>query len=103
MQRIAQYTPPSAARLARLKKDLGFTSPQMADLTGLAQGAQWRKYTGGEAPRPLGMQMHFYMAALLVLDETALNQVLAKMREHGAQVEAGPLPAGPLPCKEINN
>lgn len=95
MKRIKHYDPPSAGDLARLKDDLKFTSPQMADLAGLAQGAQWRKYTGGAEPRELGMQMHFYMAALLALSEGELDRIADLMRSHGADVELGPLPAGP--------
>jgi len=95
MKRIAHYTPPSAEALAHLKHELGFTSPQMADLTGLAPGAQWRKYTGGVAPRALGLHMHFYLAALLTLSEAELARVVATMRAQGAAVEEGPLPAGP--------
>lgn len=95
MKRIKHYAPPSAGDLARLKNDLNFTSPQMADLSGLAQGAQWRKYTGGATPRELGMQMHFYMAALLTLPEEELAKVIECMRAQGAEVELGPLPAGP--------
>ncbi len=94
MKRIERYTPPSAKALARLKTELNFTSPQMADLAGLAQGAQWRKYTGGQEPRALGMQMHFYMAALLTLSEAELMRVVDTMREQGAALELGPLPAG---------
>jgi hypothetical protein len=95
MKRIKHYDPPSSGDLARLKDDLGFTSPQMADLTGLAQGAQWRKYTGGVQPREMGMHMHFYMAALLTLEESELARVVERMREQGAEVDLGPLPAGP--------
>lgn len=95
MKRIKHYDPPSAGDLAHLKDELGFTSPQMADLAGLAQGAQWRKYTGGVDPRQLGMQMHFYMAALLTLDEDSLLRIVERMRDHGAKVDLGPLPAGP--------
>lgn len=95
MKRIAHYTPPSPADLARLKSDLKFTSPQMADLTGLAQGAHWRKYTGGATPREMGVHMHFYLAALLTLSDDELARVAATMREHGADIELGPLPAGP--------
>ncbi|MCY1463664.1 hypothetical protein D9M71_815920 [compost metagenome] len=53
----------------------------MADLTGLAQGAQWRKYTGGAEPHALGLHMHFYMAALLTLSDAELARVAATMRE----------------------
>lgn len=95
MKRIKSYVPPSVGDLLRLKSDLGFTSPQMADLSGLAQGGQWRKYTGGEKPRSMGMQMHFYMAALLTLSDDELLRVINKMGEQGAAIELGPLPAGP--------
>lgn len=96
MKRIKSYVPPSAEDLSRLKSDLGFTSPQMADLSGLAQGGQWRKYTGGSEPRSMGMQMHFYMAALLTLDDAELSRIVSKMAEQGATIELGPLPAGPM-------
>jgi hypothetical protein len=95
MKRIQHYRPPAANDLARLKTEPGFTSPQMADLAELAQGAQWRKYTGGAEPRELGRHMHFYMAALLTLSDAELARVLTIMREQGATVEVGPLPAGP--------
>jgi len=95
MKRIKHYRPPTTDDLMHLKNALNFTSPQMADLAGLAQGAQWRKYTGGAEPRTLSQHMHFYMAALLTLSEDELTRVLATMREHGAEVEVGPLPAGP--------
>lgn len=87
MKRIQKYGPPSAGDLARLKRELNFTSPQMADLAGLAQGAQWRKYTGGATPRELGMQMHFYMAAMLALTHDELVKVIELMRSQGAEVE----------------
>jgi hypothetical protein len=92
MKIIDRYVPPTPEALARLKSDLAVTSQTMADLTGLAQGQQWRKYTGGAAPRSLGMHMHFYMAALLTLSECEIERILATMREHGAQIDllAGP-------------
>lgn len=95
MKRIEHYRPPTADDLARLKSDLAFTSAQMADLTGLAQGGQWRKYTGGVQPREMGLQMHFYLAALLTLDDAELARVVDTMRAQGADVTLGPLPAGP--------
>lgn len=67
----------------------------MADLAGLTQGAQWRKYTGGAPARALSLHMHFYMAALLTISDRELARVVATMRDQGAEVEAGPLPAGP--------
>lgn len=91
MKRIENYSPPTAERLAQLKKDLDYTSQQMADLSGLAQGGQWRKYTGGSDPRTLGQHMHFYMAALLTLSEDELARIAETMRAQGAVVELGPL------------
>ncbi|MFJ3486591.1 XRE family transcriptional regulator [Pseudomonas sp. NPDC090202] len=93
MKCIQHYDPPSAGDLAGLKKELNFTSPQMAELTGLAQGAHWRKYTGGVTPRVMGMQMHFYMAALLTLPEEEVAKIIDCMRSQGAEVELGPFPA----------
>ena len=93
MKIIDQYVPPTPAELASLKDTLGLTSHDMAALAGLAQGGQWRKYTGGKEPRELGKLMHFYMAALLSLDDAELARVFDKMREQGAQVETVP---GPL-------
>lgn len=94
MKIIEQYNPPSADALARLKIDLGYTSQQMAELVGLAQGGQWRKYTGGAAPRTLGVHMHFYMAALLALSDSELARVLDTMRAHGASVSVGEVNRG---------
>lgn len=93
MIKIDRYVPPAPDALARLKDDLGVTSQAMAEMTGLAQGQQWRKYTGGNAPRAMGMHMHFYLAALLTLSDAELAKVMATMREHGATVEPGEGPA----------
>ncbi|KGF62115.1 hypothetical protein [Pseudomonas lutea] len=100
MKRIQHYDPPSTGDLAHLKDELNFTSAQMADLAGLAQGAQWRKYTGGVAARELSLHMHFYMAALLTLSDEELGRIVECMRAHGAEVELGPLPAGRPPKPE---
>lgn len=91
MTRIDQYQPPTPADLAQLKADLGLSSDQMAQLAGLAQGGQWRKYTGTAKPRTLGAHMHFYMAALLTLPDEQLARVFEKMREQGACLEVAPL------------
>lgn len=87
MIRIEHYQPPSAAEFAQLKANLKLTSQQMADLVGLAGGAQWRKYTGGAEPRTMGQHMHFYLAALLTLKDDQLEQVYACMRDHGATIK----------------
>ncbi|NPZ19496.1 XRE family transcriptional regulator [Pseudomonas aeruginosa] len=91
MKRIDHYLPPTPAELAQLKDTLGLSSDQMAKLAGLAQGGQWRKYTGTSSPRTLGQHMHFYMAALLTLPEDQLARVFETMREQGASLETAPL------------
>lgn len=95
MNRIAEYRAPTPEDLARLKEELGYTRPQMADLAGLGKGSQWSKYASGSANREISMHMHFYMAALLTLTSEQLEQVVATMGSQGAHVELGPLPAGP--------
>lgn len=96
MKRIDQYQPPPPADLLDLKKDLEATSQEMANLTGLKQGSQWRKYTGSGDTRPMNMHMHFYMASLLTLSEADIERVTATMREHGADVSTAQftLPSG---------
>jgi len=84
---ISQYTPPTTVDLEKLKKDLGFTGNQMADLSGVAGNNQWRKYTGGAAPRGMSQQMLFYIAAQLTLNHDDLARVLQKMKDMGAQLE----------------
>lgn len=86
MKRIDQYRPPEPADLLALKSELQATSAEMARLAGLTQGSQWRKYTGSADPRALGMHMHFYMAAILTLNDSDIERITAAMRAHGAQV-----------------
>ncbi|WP_455923611.1 XRE family transcriptional regulator [Pseudomonas putida] len=92
--RISRYDSPRPDELANLKRDLDFTSAQMADLSDLANGSHWRKYTSMDAQRSLSMVRHFYMAALLVLSPEELKLIADEMKSHGAGVELGPLPAG---------
>lgn len=82
------YIPPSAADLQRLKDGLGYTGNQMAELAALAGNSQWRKYTGGAAPRSMSPHMLFFMAARLTLPPDDLHRVAAKMQEIGAQLDA---------------
>jgi hypothetical protein len=85
---MPHYKAPTPADLQALKTRLGnLTGKQMADLAGLAGDHQWRKYTGGQAPRELGLHMAFFMAARLALTEEELGRVLAEMRAMGAEVD----------------
>ncbi|KAF1368544.1 XRE family transcriptional regulator [Yokenella regensburgei] len=87
MRLIEDYTPPSPEDLEKLKKQLGYTGNQMADLAGVASNSQWRKYTGGESPRAMSPHILFFMAAQLSLSENEVAKILEKMREIGAKVE----------------
>ena len=87
------YAPPTTADLAALKHTLGYTGEQMADLAAVAGGQQWRKYTGGVAPRTLGVHMAFFMAARLVLTGQELHKVTEKMRAIGCEVQDITAPA----------
>lgn len=84
------YTAPTPEDLARLKAALGYTGDQMAALAGLSGNRQWRKYTGGEEPREMGMPMLFLLAARLALTEEEAARVVQKMREIGAVVDLSP-------------
>ena len=81
-----RYTPPTAQDFQRLKQNLDRTGEQMAELFGVAGGQQWRKYTGGAAPREMSPQMLFFGAARLVLSEAELERVFMRMREIGADI-----------------
>ncbi|AJY12178.1 MULTISPECIES: hypothetical protein [Burkholderia] len=87
------YTPPKAQDLQRLKEELGRTGEQMAELFGVAGGQQWRKYTGGAAPRELSPHILFFGAARLALNDEEFARVLRKMRAIGAEIDVAPLDA----------
>lgn len=80
------YVPPTPADLQALKNRLGFTGEQMADLFGLAGNNQWRKYTGGNEPRPMSLPMLFLAGALLNQAGT-IEQVFDWCRSVGATIE----------------
>lgn len=73
--------------MAALKQQLGLSSAQMAELFGVADGRQWRKYSGGD--REISMQMLFFGIARLELDEATLERVFKRMREVGATIALG--------------
>ncbi|GLU32552.1 XRE family transcriptional regulator [Trinickia caryophylli] len=82
-----KYFSPSPEDFQRLKNELGQTGNQMAELFGVADGQQWRKYTGRAEPRQMSPQILFFGAARLVLSAEEFERVLAKMREIGAEIE----------------
>jgi len=87
MRLIDQYTPPSTDDLNELKTRLGFTGNQMAEMAGVSGNNQWRKYTGGTAPRDMSLHILFYLAAQLALSPEELAKVLDKMKEIGAEIK----------------
>lgn len=89
MIRFRDYRAPSPAALADLKARVGLTGNELADLVGLSDGRQWRKYTGGIDPREMSAAMLFALAAQLELDDATLERVARRMREIGAQFDTG--------------
>ncbi|WP_017348369.1 hypothetical protein [Pantoea sp. A4] len=86
MRILKNYSAPTTDDLTRLKDELGYTGNQMADLAGLADSRQWRKYTGGDKPRSISAPMLFLLSAQLVLDESQIDAIFAKMRDIGAEL-----------------
>lgn len=78
------YSPPAPAQLAAFKRELGLSSAQMAELFGVSDGRQWRKYSGGD--REISLQMLFFGLARLELDEASIERVFSRMRAAGATV-----------------
>ncbi|CDL86681.1 hypothetical protein [Xenorhabdus cabanillasii] len=87
MRLIKNYIPPSTSNLADLKFELQFTGQQMAELAGISNSNQWRKYTGGEKPRELNLHILFFIAAQLVLDDKKLSIILNEMNRLGAELD----------------
>lgn len=83
-----RYTPPSPQDLRNLKDQLSYSGTQMADLFGLANASQWRKYSGDGAPREMSLPMLFLAVALQDTSAT-VEDVLEKCREIGAVIEFG--------------
>lgn len=78
------YTAPTPDDLRAMKEALGLSGTQMAELFGLAGNNQWRKYTGGQAPREMGVHMLFFACARLTLPPELLAAVCDRMRAAGA-------------------
>jgi len=84
-----QYTAPTPEDLERLKNDLSKSSAEMADLFGLANGRQWRRYLSIDPAnrREMGMHMLFFAMARLELDAQTIERVLNRMSEVGATID----------------
>lgn len=83
----------SADDLKRLQDELKFTSGQMADLIGVANGKHFRRYTSSAADptngRKMSFHMLFYVAVRLLSmrrEKITLETVYAEMRRLGAKV-----------------
>ena len=84
------FTPPTPEDLERLKQELGYSSTQMAELFGVSNGRQWRKYTSSTDRRDMGLHMLFFAMAKLEFNAEAIERVLDRMRQAGAQVDLQP-------------
>jgi hypothetical protein len=83
------YTPPTPEDLERLKSEQSKTSSEMAELFGLSNGRQWRRYTSTDPlnKRDMGMHMLFFAMARLELSTEATERILQRMRKTGATVD----------------
>lgn len=86
------YTPPTPEELERLKVELGKSSGEMAELFGLANGRQWRRYLSEDPAnrRDMGMHMLFFAMARTELDDKSIARVLDRMRQVGATIDLAP-------------
>jgi predicted transcriptional regulator len=82
-----RYEAPTPEDLAQLKARLGYTGSQMAELFGVSDDKQFRKYTGGKEPRKVSVQMLFFAMAKLVLKQRDIEAVIDEMRKVGATVD----------------
>lgn len=85
-----EFDPPSTKDLADLKKRRNATGKEMAEIFWLGGDHQWRKYTGGHAPREMSPQMAFLGAARMELTDDEFNRVLQCMETFGARVRLVP-------------
>lgn len=92
-----RYKAPTTKDLGRLKDRLGYTGSQMAELFGVSDDKQFRKYTGGKEPRKVSVQMFFFAMAKLVLKPKDIEAVIKRMRQEGATID---LLASPEPEEE---
>jgi hypothetical protein len=86
------YAPPTPEDLDRLKTELGKSSGEMAELFGLANGRQWRRYlsTDQNNKRDMSMAMLFFAMARIELSAEVIERILARMRQAGATIELAP-------------
>jgi hypothetical protein len=95
------YTPPTPEDLDRLKDELGYSSAQMADLFGVANGRQWRRYTsksdGLANHRDMGLHMLFFAMARLQLSPEVIEAIVQRMRSAGAAVDLSVPDGDPQP------
>ncbi len=87
MKAFRNYVPPAPAALATLKAQTGMTGNELADAIGLADGRQWRKYTGGADPRTMSPALLFMLASRLTLSDGEIDRVIARMRSIGASFD----------------
>ncbi|MEJ8821544.1 XRE family transcriptional regulator [Variovorax humicola] len=90
---VTDYRAPTPKDLQDLKEQFGLTAYEMARLFAV-QPEQWRKHTGGQAPREISVTRAFFMAAFQVLSDDEIERVVAYMASFGARwnMDAEPPP-----------
>ncbi|CAG4889247.1 XRE family transcriptional regulator [Paraburkholderia gardini] len=83
------YKPPTPDDLERLRTRLGKSSGGMAELFGVANGRQFRRYLSANEnnKRDVSAYMLFFAMARLELSAEAIERILARMRQAGAKID----------------
>lgn len=91
------YEPPPAAELRRLRDELGFKNPEMADMFGIATGRQFHKYLSEKEQDKREMGFHVLMYGMLQLalrrgiKVRNVEQLHELARSFGAVIELEPV------------
>lgn len=85
-----EFKAPTTRDLNDLKNRRNATGKDMAELFWLGGDHQWRKYTGGHAPREMSPHMAFLGAARMSLTEEEFSRVLRYMETFGAYAHPAP-------------
>jgi hypothetical protein len=88
---VMLYKAPLPEDVERLKKELGLSGSQMAELFGVVDNRAFRRYTSTSPDpknrRELSAHMLFFAMARLELSADAIERILSRMRQAGATIE----------------
>lgn len=80
---MTDYVAPTPEQIRAFLKAHGLTGSVAADLAGLSNAAQVRKYTGGAAPRRMSYAIWFTLHAKTLLPPSVLAEIEATMNDQG--------------------